>query len=108
MNFFVCFGEYCHSLPAFSSKLEHPVSPCLAGHMAMHPRQIGPTDTVPPCLGLPHWACVGIKRERFEAGNFSVPLSPLPLECVDGATILSRYLGSQAWLVFWLLVDVSE
>ncbi len=34
---------------------------CLAGRMAMHACQIGPTDTAPPCPGLPLWACVGTK-----------------------------------------------
>ncbi len=32
---------------------------CLAGRMAMHAWQIGPTDTAPRCPGSPLWACVG-------------------------------------------------
>ncbi len=34
---------------------------CLAGHMAMHACQIGPTDTAPFCPGSPHRACVGTR-----------------------------------------------
>ncbi len=34
---------------------------CLAGRMAMHVCQIGPTDTTPPCPGSPLRACVGTK-----------------------------------------------
>ncbi len=34
---------------------------CLAGHMAMHACQIGPTDTAPTCPGSPLRACVGTK-----------------------------------------------
>ncbi len=31
---------------------------CLAGRMAMHTCQIGPTDTAPPCPGSPQWAAL--------------------------------------------------
>ncbi len=34
---------------------------CLAGRMAMHACQIGPTDTAPPCPGSPQQACVETK-----------------------------------------------
>ncbi len=63
--------------------------------MAMHACQIGPTDTAPPCLGSPQWVCVVTREERFGAGNISVPISPLLLKYVDGATTLSLRLGSQ-------------
>ncbi len=35
---------------------------CLAGRMAMHACQIGPTDTAPPCPGSPLRACIGTKE----------------------------------------------
>ncbi len=41
--------------------------------------------------GSPHRACVGTRRERFEVGNLSAPISPLLLACADGATTLSLY-----------------
>ncbi len=34
---------------------------CLAGRMAMHACQLGPTDTAPPCPGSPLRACVETK-----------------------------------------------
>ncbi len=80
---------------------------CLAGRMAMHACQIGPTDTAPPCPGLPQWACVVTRGGRFEAGNLSAPISPLLLKCADGATTFSLCLGSQALVVDWL-PNVSE
>ncbi len=39
-------------------------SRCLAGRMAMHACQIGPTDTAPPCPGSPLRACVGTSLRR--------------------------------------------
>ncbi len=36
---------------------------CLAGRMAMHTRQIGPSDTALPCPGSPQQACVETKEE---------------------------------------------
>ncbi len=44
---------------------------CLAGRMAMHACQIGPTDTAPPCSGPPQRACVVTKGERFGADNLT-------------------------------------
>ncbi len=83
--------------------------------MAMHACQIGPTDTAPPCPGLPLRACIGTKGgERFGASNLSTPISPLLLKCADGATTLSLHFGIDqdlrilgSWMVNWLL-DVSE
>ncbi len=45
----------------FIAVLRRLSSRCLAGRMAMHTCQIGPTDTAPPCPGSPLRACVGTK-----------------------------------------------
>ncbi len=49
-----------------------------------------------PLLGIASSGLRQNKGGRFEAGNLSAPISPLLLECMDGATILSLYLGSYA------------
>ncbi len=69
------------------------VDRCLAGCMAMHACQIGPTDTTLPCLGSPQGACVVTRGELFGAGNLSASISPLLLKCVDGAITLSFCFG---------------
>ncbi len=45
-------------VPDYKSAMLIYLYRCLAGHMAMHACQIGPTDTAPPCLGSPQRACV--------------------------------------------------
>ncbi len=39
---------------------------CLAGRMAMHACQIGPTDTAPPCPGSPLRSCVGTGDDCYD------------------------------------------
>ncbi len=48
---------------------------CLAGRMAMHTCQIGPTDTAPPCPGSPLWACIGTKggSQRMVVLAYEIP-----------------------------------
>ncbi len=89
--------------------------------MVMHTCQIGQTNPALPCLGLPHHACVGVREECFEAGDFSAPIFHCLLACVDGATKLSLF-GFQAqvlvaaislqsrpaWIVFFFCCWVAN
>ncbi len=56
LYFILPYHTLCLTLPYIMSYLR-----CLAGHMAMHACQIGPTDTAPPCPGSPLRACIGTK-----------------------------------------------
>ncbi len=46
---------------------------CLAGRIAMHACQIGPTDTADPRLGSPHQGCVGTRRGALRQATFLPP-----------------------------------
>ncbi len=46
---------------------------CLAGRMAMHARQIGPNNTVPPCPGSPQQACVVTRGTALRQATFLPP-----------------------------------
>ncbi len=52
---------------------------CLAGRMAMHACQIGPTDTAPLARDRHYGPASRQRGERFGAGNLSAPISPLTL-----------------------------
>ncbi len=60
---------------------------------AMHACQIDPTDTAPPCPGLPQRACVETKGGTLWGRQPFCPISPLLLKCADCATTLSLRFG---------------
>ncbi len=65
----------------------------MAGRIAMHACQIGPTDTAPSCPGSPLRAYVETKGGTLWDRQLSAPISPLLLKCADGATTLSFSFG---------------